>query len=222
MTAIRWTEDDIRKLARQDAETGRLTASSTLEAWRATGPDTAASIETVYDADAIYEEERDRLLAGDGPRSTREVDGRLSQRAQSRWSDALVIKEVTADGLERWLLERSDQDPVGLGRHYGEAVRALGTIIRAAAAARGMAVTTEEREPISNERAVEVLHERLHKIRGCEGVHLSYGMAGWKLVNTNIPAEHPAWVEGARILRDICDTYEFPWRERWLARTFGS
>lgn len=62
----------------------------------------------------------------------RTVDGRLSQRAQAQWPGALVSKLDAPQGEDQqWHLERAGVEPVGLGRHYGEAVRALGALIRA-------------------------------------------------------------------------------------------
>lgn len=66
----------------------------------------------------------------------RTVDGRLSQRAQATWPGALVTRAEVAPGEPQdWRLERHGTAAVGLGRHYGEAVRALGALIRAAKAA---------------------------------------------------------------------------------------
>lgn len=65
--------------------------------------------------------------------TTRHVDGRLSARAQDQIHPrALVIKEISDQGVESWWLERrGEDDRTGLGRHFGEANRALSAIIAA-------------------------------------------------------------------------------------------
>lgn len=69
------------------------------------------------------------------PTTLRIVDGRLSQRAQATWPGALVTRaEVPPGEPQDWRLERHGTADVGLGRHYGEAVRALGALVRAAKA----------------------------------------------------------------------------------------
>lgn len=63
--------------------------------------------------------------------STRHVDGRLSARAQQQIHPrAIVVKEIDDQGVESWWLERPS-GRTGLGRHYGEADRALRAIITA-------------------------------------------------------------------------------------------
>lgn len=59
----------------------------------------------------------------------REVDGRLSQRAQAHWPGALVARVAS-----RWLLERPGVEAVALGTEgasYGAATQALNAMIRA-------------------------------------------------------------------------------------------
>lgn len=57
----------------------------------------------------------------------RRVDGYLSRRAQLTWPGAIVYEEVTG----AWTLERPSTEPLGLGRDFADARRALAALAAA-------------------------------------------------------------------------------------------